>query len=98
MMNKTPEIFVATGDRSSQQRLGEAPGLRFLQRIGEIRDGDPIPPRDFRNGERQLREVTLPWQGIQDHGSLLRSEEHTSELQSPCNLVCRLLLEKKKNP
>src|SRR2546426_5814949 len=28
--------------------------------------------------------------------SVLRSEEHTSELQSPCNLVCRLLLEKKK--
>src|SRR2546426_1753161 len=28
--------------------------------------------------------------------SPLRSEEHTSELQSPCNLVCRLLLEKKK--
>src|SRR5256885_6647005 len=27
-----------------------------------------------------------------------RSEEHTSELQSPCNLVCRLLLEKKKTP
>src|SRR5256885_3124878 len=26
----------------------------------------------------------------------VRSEEHTSELQSPCNLVCRLLLEKKK--
>src|SRR2546426_1463043 len=31
---------------------------------------------------------------IRDLG--LRSEEHTSELQSPCNLVCRLLLEKKK--
>src|SRR5256885_12253836 len=30
-------------------------------------------------------------------GGQLRSEEHTSELQSPCNLVCRLLLEKKKN-
>ena len=28
--------------------------------------------------------------------NLARSEEHTSELQSPCNLVCRLLLEKKK--
>src|SRR2546426_7569850 len=28
--------------------------------------------------------------------SSTRSEEHTSELQSPCNLVCRLLLEKKK--
>src|SRR2546426_8411320 len=35
--------------------------------------------------ERLLREL-LP----------VRSEEHTSELQSPCNLVCRLLLEKKK--
>src|SRR5256885_7348800 len=29
--------------------------------------------------------------------NILRSEEHTSELQSPCNLVCRLLLEKKKH-
>src|SRR5256885_9502512 len=29
-------------------------------------------------------------------GAADRSEEHTSELQSPCNLVCRLLLEKKK--
>src|SRR5256885_5315663 len=37
--------------------------------------------------------------GIHANGStrLPRSEEHTSELQSPCNLVCRLLLEKKKN-
>src|SRR5205807_6989101 len=31
------------------------------------------------------------------HGWTWRSEEHTSELQSPCNLVCRLLLEKKKH-
>src|SRR5256885_7014128 len=30
------------------------------------------------------------------YGEIKRSEEHTSELQSPCNLVCRLLLEKKK--
>src|SRR5256885_12833169 len=30
-------------------------------------------------------------------GLPVRSEEHTSELQSPCNLVCRLLLEKKNN-
>src|SRR5256885_13319795 len=36
--------------------------------------------------DRALREVVVH-----------RSEEHTSELQSPCNLVCRLLLEKKKN-
>src|SRR5256885_5126046 len=35
--------------------------------------------------DRDRRAATVP-----------RSEEHTSELQSPCNLVCRLLLEKKK--
>src|SRR5256885_3048526 len=37
------------------------------------------------------RNSAFAFQGISD-----RSEEHTSELQSPCNLVCRLLLEKKK--
>src|SRR5256885_10192088 len=34
--------------------------------------------------------------GVGDAVDAGRSEEHTSELQSPCNLVCRLLLEKKK--
>src|SRR5256885_4361166 len=33
---------------------------------------------------------------VQPEFGFARSEEHTSELQSPCNLVCRLLLEKKK--
>src|SRR5688500_18986012 len=39
-----------------------------------------------------LREIGFCW----DNFAAARSEEHTSELQSPCNLVCRLLLEKKK--
>src|SRR5256885_10075488 len=39
----------------------------------------------------------ISWTRKINHPSeVLRSEEHTSELQSPCNLVCRLLLEKKK--
>src|SRR5256885_10852189 len=37
------------------------------------------------------------WVSICRPAPCRRSEEHTSELQSPCNLVCRLLLEKKKN-
>src|SRR5260370_23056654 len=37
------------------------------------------------------------WRCVQAATSLVRSEEHTSELQSHLNLVCRLLLEKKKN-
>src|SRR2546426_4230371 len=43
-----------------------------------------------RSGDGRLRCRAAP-------GPPGRSEEHTSELQSPCNLVCRLLLEKKKN-
>src|SRR5256885_3767224 len=41
-------------------------------------------------------EPDLIAQGPHVRGRRPRSEEHTSELQSPCNLVCRLLLEKKK--
>src|ERR1039457_3502934 len=39
----------------------------------------------------------LCWSVLLIYFLIHRSEEHTSELQSPCNLVCRLLLEKKKN-
>src|SRR5205807_8686266 len=49
--------------------------------------GRPVPPHPALSlGEREKKHE-LPVLG--------RSEEHTSELQSPCNLVCRLLLEKK---
>src|SRR5256885_12922533 len=41
-------------------------------------------------------ETVGPISAPDDKGRVYRSEEHTSELQSPCNLVCRLLLEKKK--
>src|SRR3989454_6879555 len=44
-----------------------------------------------------LLRLLLLFSGLAVAGIIfLRSEEHTSELQSPCNLVCRLLLEKKK--
>src|SRR5256885_4696150 len=42
------------------------------------------------------RPLYLAWLSCLGMGEVDRSEEHTSELQSPCNLVCRLLLEKKK--
>src|SRR5256885_7478307 len=43
-----------------------------------------------------VADVLLPAKLTGVGPSAARSEEHTSELQSPCNLVCRLLLEKKK--
>src|SRR5256885_9949972 len=50
------------------------------------------PAGDVLTVRRAYREGTLVLET-----EFERSEEHTSELQSPCNLVCRLLLEKKKN-
>src|SRR2546426_8470613 len=60
-------------------------------------DGDPSPAGGTFSGFGRH-----PIPALNAHGRLAferveRSEEHTSELQSPCNLVCRLLLEKKKN-
>src|SRR5256885_9574294 len=49
---------------------------------------------------RAQMEANVPlarWGDPAELGPAARSEEHTSELQSPCNLVCRLLLEKKNN-
>src|SRR5256885_7511691 len=43
-----------------------------------------------------LRRRLIRGKGLRHQLIFRRSEEHTSELQSPCNLVCRLLLEKKK--
>src|SRR2546426_3671752 len=51
---------------------------------------------DERLTWNRLLGVALGLAGVADSRSAVRSEEHTSELQSPCNLVCRLLLEKKK--
>src|SRR6266566_6019766 len=45
---------------------------------------------------REVEEETGLVCELGDEVAVARSEEHTSELQSPCNLVCRLLLEKKK--
>src|SRR2546430_10834533 len=61
------------------------------------------PPAPFRRGIPRARlHVAFCFQPIErgidgaDRNFSLRSEEHTSELQSQSNLVCRLLLEKKK--
>src|SRR2546426_2935264 len=47
-------------------------------------------------GAKEYFEKPLNFGQLRSRLAAVRSEEHTSELQSPCNLVCRLLLEKKK--
>src|SRR2546426_3236908 len=66
----------------------------FRSRQGDIGHRESSGP--YLRGVRE----ELPVPQLRGHDSdegLDRSEEHTSELQSPCNLVCRLLLEKKNN-
>src|SRR2546422_4872031 len=60
-------------------------------RAGELGVGDPTVQAARRHVTRRRRARGSP------RGPPLRSEEHTSELQSRLHLVCRLLLEKKKN-
>src|SRR5258706_11219070 len=64
--------------------------------------------RSFRSQEKRGKEPAILLHRLMKEGALgessqfdfqiCRSEEHTSELQSLTNIVCRLLLEKKKNP
>src|SRR5256885_10661295 len=78
--------------RSARSRLGAAAVERGLQHVQVLRlrlaPADAVVLGVQAPLERENRRRTTASAG--------RSEEHTSELQSPCNLVCRLLLEKKK--
>src|SRR3989454_1985608 len=73
-------------------RLPDADGVRVLQALRSARRELPVIVVTA-NGSEELAVAAMKL-GAADYVS--RSEEHTSELQSPCNLVCRLLLEKKK--
>src|SRR5256885_7066016 len=72
--------------------------FRSIERIEErLRNLGEREVLSSRLGEMVMRELKLLDKvGYIRYASVYRSEEHTSELQSPCNLVCRLLLEKKK--
>src|SRR2546426_12651609 len=64
-----------------------------------LHDALPISPfarSGSSRGDAAPLALALVAGGTGGGGAGARSEEHTSELQSPCNLVCRLLLEKKK--
>src|SRR5256885_3183984 len=68
-------------------------GFAAFRRMGDAREFlATVAARETRLHEAIVKGVDDPFPDPWPS----RSEEHTSELQSPCNLVCRLLLEKKK--
>src|SRR2546422_6290617 len=76
------------GRETRQREVGHGVAPRPLEKAVEVdvEDGAPFPAsRDHRRAHKRQPEPLS-----------LRSEEHTSELQSRLHLVCRLLLEKKK--
>src|SRR5256885_2819477 len=64
---------------------------------GEVPDGEHVDSLGTARVLRSGKDCTIVALAAMVPRAMARSEEHTSELQSPCNLVCRLLLEKKKN-
>src|SRR2546426_6139561 len=75
--------------------LRREPALPFELVEGRV---EPLPAEARAAAKRLTRHPPADDRGDRERALRLgsRSEEHTSELQSPCNLVCRLLLEKKK--
>src|SRR5256885_6443621 len=92
------------------RNLSEGVPRSFTISSNEVLEALTDPLNQIVSAVKNALEQTPPELGadIAERGMMLtgggallrdldRSEEHTSELQSPCNLVCRLLLEKKKN-
>src|SRR5256885_6312035 len=93
------QIFSRVAEMASFTRAADSMGLP------KASVSQAVQQLEARLGTRLLHRTTRRVQLTQDGQAcyercqdlLARSEEHTSELQSPCNLVCRLLLEKNNN-
>src|SRR2546427_1246781 len=90
MIRRPPRstLFPYTTLFRSDEAADEADGERLAPAIQHR-------PLAATEGRHEAAQTALQ-QSERPHGGLRRSEEHTSELQSQSNLVCRLLLEKKK--
>src|SRR5690606_42138044 len=85
LFRSRPILRLGTGDPGCHDP-GQGPGRRLPDRRDDR----------LRPGKHCLADPGRAWHHLRREPGGLRSEEHTSELQSRENLVCRLLLEKKK--
>src|SRR2546426_7046626 len=77
--------------------ISDAMGRRYPSRRATMSKwGEPQSSTSAEPAFQRIRRSSSLTYTLHCLHAEMRSEEHTSELQSPCNLVCRLLLEKKK--
>src|SRR5205807_4234505 len=100
LLPPTPPLFpYTTLFRSARPRVDLPLGRVREDRVRVREEEEPRPVAAARYPRHEVGALGNPRVELARHPVLLqvrRSEEHTSELQSPCNLVCRLLLDKKK--
>src|SRR5256885_7379006 len=89
------DALIARGGRPDPYGLRTGPRNTAATREESGPGRGPSPRSRARSRTARLRPRAAHPSPDTTRG-VARSEEHTSELQSPCNLVCRLLLEKKK--
>src|SRR5690348_2298768 len=105
-IHTTSTALIASASTTKNQRCQPPPSDRKLKaapllnvsvqfrKPGITACGKPIGCRAFT--AHHLLSWSSAMMAAESHSQMIRSEEHTSELQSPVHLVCRLLLEKKK--
>src|SRR5256885_12257544 len=76
--------------------ISELRKIREMIRTGRLWEMLEIRSHAHPAFKRCFERLAFHSEFLERYNPAVRSEEHTSELQSPCNLVCRLLLEKKK--
>src|SRR2546426_2958306 len=86
-------VFIIGAGVAGLQAIGTA---RRLGAVVEAYDTRPAVKEQVESLGAKFVQLGLETKDAEAKTGYARSEEHTSELQSPCNLVCRLLLEKKK--
>src|SRR5256885_8707817 len=95
MIRRPPRSTLFPTRRSSDLNLSTA-ALRSFSCEKKAGRGSPYKSTRTLFARSKALCSFIEFSRLRVTSACLRSEEHTSELQSPCNLVCRLLLEKKK--
>src|SRR5688500_19967204 len=92
---RVPQFFTVHGVAGGQYIVAQLSSELYIK-PKRLTIDDPLRFPGLCLDKRLVFRLAQDHLNVNVHDRRFRSEEHTSELQSPCNLVCRLLLEKKE--